>query len=90
MVRNKKIETIGISYLTMFLNKNNRLQTYLDQNDKTPSWDGTIHVLKNPSEKKEDIIGVVPVQVKSTQQDKQPLSSYRIALSDLELYLRTG
>lgn len=90
MVRNKKIETIGISYLTTFLNKNNRLQTYLDQNDKTPSWDGTIHVLKNPSEKKEDIIGVVPVQVKSTQQDKYPLNNYRIALSDLELYLRTG
>ena len=90
MANNKKIESLGVSHLATFINKNDYLQTYLDQNDKTPSWDGTIHVLKNPTDRKEDIIGVVPVQVKSTQKSEIPLNNFRLTLSDLELYLRTG
>ncbi|MCK6364434.1 hypothetical protein LZU83_07480, partial [Streptococcus agalactiae] len=52
MVNNRKIETLGLSYLRTVLDKNNYLQTYFDENDKTPLWDGEIHLLRAPSEKK--------------------------------------
>ena len=90
MVNNRKIETLGVSYLRTFIDKNNYLQTYFDENDKTPLWDGEIHILKAPSEKKIDIVGKVPVQIKATQQKKKSLKSFLINLSDLELYLKNG
>lgn len=90
MINNRKIETLGVSHLRTFLDKNNYLQTYFDENDKTPLWDGEIHLLKAPSEKKSDIVGKVPVQIKATQQKKKSLKSFLISLSDLELYLKNG
>lgn len=90
MVNNRKIETLGVSYLRTFIDKNNYLQSYFDENDKTPLWDGEIHLLKAPSEKKIDIVGKVPVQIKATQQKKKILKSFLIGLSDLELYLKNG
>ncbi|WP_408033678.1 DUF4365 domain-containing protein [Streptococcus uberis] len=90
MVNNRKIETLGVSYLRTFLDKNNYLQTYFDENDKTPLWDGEIHLLKSPSEKKSDIVGKVPVQIKATQQKKKSLKSFLISLSDLNIYLKNG
>lgn len=89
MVNNRKIETLGVSYLRTFLDKNNYLQTYFDENDKTPLWDGEIHLLRAPSEKKSDIIGKVPVQIKATQQKKKN-NRFLISLSDLELYQKNG
>ena len=53
MANNKKIETLGVSYLSTFIDKHELLQSYFDRNDKTPVWDGEIHVLKSSSEKKE-------------------------------------
>ena len=50
MSNNKKIETLGVSYLASFINKHELLQTYFDSNDKTPAWDGEIHILKSASE----------------------------------------
>lgn len=90
MGNNRKIETLGVSYLRTFLDKNNYLQTYFDENDKTPLWDGEIHLLKSTSEKKSDIVGKVPVQIKSTQQKKKSLKSFLISLSDLDIYLKNG
>ncbi|HEO0828778.1 TPA: DUF4365 domain-containing protein [Streptococcus agalactiae] len=89
MVNNRKIETLGLSYLRTVLDKNNYLQTYFDENDKTPLWDGEIHLLRAPSEKKSDIIGKVPVQIKATQQKKKN-NRFLISLSDLELYQKNG
>lgn len=89
MVNNRKIETLGVSYLRTVLDKNNYLQTYFDENDKTPLWDGEIHLLRAPSEKKSDIIGKVPVQIKATQQKKKN-NRFLISLSDLELYQKNG
>lgn len=89
MVNNRKIETLGVSYLRTFIDKNNYLQTYFDENDKTPLWDGEIHLLRAPSEKKSDIIGKVPVQIKATQQKKKN-NRFLISLSDLELYQKNG
>lgn len=90
MANNRQIETLGVSYLTTFINRYSLLQTYFDSNDKTPVWDGEIHVLKTSSEKRSEIFGKVPVQIKATRQQKNKLKSFSLDISDLELYSKNG
>lgn len=90
MANNRQIETLGVSYLATFINRNKLLHTYFDINDKTPAWDGEIHVLKNASEKKNEIFGKVPVQIKSTRQKKNSMKSFSLDIRDLELYSKNG
>ena len=90
MANNRQIETLGVSYLTTFINRHSLLQTYFDSNDKTPVWDGEIHVLKTSSEKRSEIFGKVPVQIKATRQQKNKLKSFSLDISDLELYSKNG
>lgn len=90
MANNRQIETLGVSYLTTFINRHGLLQTYFDSNDKTPVWDGEIHVLKTSSEKRSEIFGKVPVQIKATRQQKNKLKSFSLDISDLELYSKNG
>lgn len=85
---NKKIETMGVNYISTFINKHNLLQTYFDMNDKTPLWDGEIHVLNSPTDKKEGIVGKVPVQIKTTTQEK--LISFPLSVKDLNTYSNNG
>ncbi|HGL1672465.1 TPA: DUF4365 domain-containing protein [Streptococcus pneumoniae] len=90
MANNRQIETLGVSYLTTFINRHSLLQTYFGSNDKTPVWDGEIHVLKTSSEKRSEIFGKVPVQIKATRQQKNKLKSFSLDISDLELYSKNG
>ena len=90
MANNRQVETLGVSYLATFINRNKLLHTYFDINDKTPAWDGEIHVLKNASEKKNEIFGKVPVQIKSTRQKKNSMKSFSVDIRDLELYSKNG
>lgn len=90
MANNRKIETLGVSHLSTFIDKHELLQSYFDRNDKTPVWDGEIHVLKSPSEKKDEILGKVPVQIKTTRQKKDVLKSFSLDIRDLELYKPNG
>ncbi|HGZ0101382.1 TPA: DUF4365 domain-containing protein, partial [Streptococcus pneumoniae] len=87
---NRKTETLGVSYLSTFIDKHELLQSYFESNDKTPVWDGEIHVLKSPSEKKDEILGKVPVQIKTTRQKKDVLKSFSLDTRDLELYKPNG
>ena len=90
MANNRQIETLGVSYLTTFINRNKLLQTYFENNDKTPAWDGEIHVLKNASEKKSEIFGKVPVQIKATKRKNNSMKSFPVDIRDLELYSKNG
>ncbi|VNN13811.1 Lmo0466 protein [Streptococcus pneumoniae] len=90
MTNNRKTETLGVSYLSTFIDKHELLQSYFESNDKTPVWDGEIHVLKSPSEKKDEILGKVPVQIKTTRQKKDVLKSFSLDTRDLELYKPNG
>ena len=90
MANNRQIETLGVSYLATFINRNKLLQTYFDNNDKTPAWDGEIHVLKNASEKKSEIFGRVPVQIKATKRKNNSMKSFSVDMRDLELYSKNG
>lgn len=90
MANNRQIETLGVSYLATFINRNKLLQTYFDNNDKTPAWDGEIHVLKNASERKSEIFGRVPVQIKATKRKNNSMKSFPVDMRDLELYSKNG
>jgi len=90
LANNRKTETLGVSYLSTFIDKHELLQSYFESNDKTPVWDGEIHVLKSTSEKKEEIFGKVPVQIKATRQKMNTLKSFSLNISDLELYKSNG
>lgn len=89
MKSNRKIESLGVGKLSDLINDNDLLQAYIDSNDKTPMWDGEVHVLKVASDKKEDIIGRVPIKVKTTQR-KTRLNSFDISASDLISYKSDG
>lgn len=90
MANNRQIETLGVSFLETFINRNKLLQTYFDNNDKTPAWDGEIHVLKNASEKKSEIFGRVPVQIKATKRKNNSMKFFPVDMRDLELYSKNG
>lgn len=90
MANNRKTETLGVSYLSTFIDKHELLQSYFESNDKTPVWDGEIHVLKSTSEKKEEIFGKVPVQIKAIRQKMNALKSFSLNISDLELHKSNG
>lgn len=88
MVSNISIEEEGISLLQSRLRKTRLLRPNIISNDKTPIWDGEVFLLKNESDKKDDIIGRVPIQVKSHQDC--PQKKHRLEVTDLENFLLDG
>ena len=62
---NKRIEESAVNAVKAALLRCPILDAYIDENDKTPSWDGTVFAYKNGEQKKCDLLGRVPVQVKA-------------------------
>jgi hypothetical protein len=59
------IEKQGIGLFQAFISQSRILEPYIMSNDKSPSWDGEI-ILYNSQKTKDDIRGIIPVQIKST------------------------
>jgi hypothetical protein len=69
------------------------LQSYINERDKEPLWDGHIYVFPKGSNSKDELIGRVPVQVKGKKKavsQKTTNMSYRIDVSSLKKYLQDG
>ena len=64
MVNKERVEKIATDIVNIILNRTDRLISDIDSTDKMPSWDGGVRVYRKESQKKEDLIGRVPVQVK--------------------------
>ena len=64
---NKRIEETATTALKAALLRCPILDSYIDSNDKTPSWDGTVFVYRNEKQKKADLLGKAPIQVKGTE-----------------------
>lgn len=93
MVNNKKIEEFAINVLERALLKSPYLECYIDSNDKTPSWDGNVIVYNSKDNKKNNIMGKVPIQVKGTKNspvNKDGTISYYADVSDLNNYYNDG
>ena len=57
-----KKESIAINALINEINKYDNLQENFNKRDKIPVWDGKIELYKKDSNKKDDIVGEIPVQ----------------------------
>lgn len=59
----------------------------LKSNDKTLSWDGFVYVYTSEEQKKKNLIGRVPVQIKGRNaQCGKPTTSYPFSVADLNNY----
>lgn len=72
------IEKKGVGWLESTVAESKILEPYFKENDRTPSWDGSIFVYDR-SIKKENLNDTIPVQIKSKEVDS--LHSDRISFS---------
>lgn len=67
------------------------LSPFINRNDRTPSWDGAVFVYQNAAQKKEDLLGKVPIQVKGTQKLlTSDTASFPCSVADLRNYCNDG
>ncbi|EES90328.1 hypothetical protein CLG_B2271 [Clostridium phage D-1873] len=88
----EKIEVRSIIALKDYITRNNRLQPFINENDKTPSWDGEVFVYNSNSRNKKDLYGKVPVQVKGVCNEdlSKKEIKYSFDSSDLQNYKDEG
>lgn len=60
----RKIEQKSIIYLKDYLTDSNYIEPYIDENDKTPCWDGYIFLYNSTNKKAENLNNKIDVQVK--------------------------
>ena len=78
-----KIEKAAVGAVRAYVDSCPRLDSLINENDKTPFWDGDIFVYKNKSIANENFYGRVPVQVKGR---KSPTSYFLIERKDAEAF----
>jgi len=69
------------------------LQSFINERDKEPLWDGHIYVFQKDNNKKENLIGRVSVQVKGKEKDVSKETTninYEIEVTSLKKYLQDG
>ena len=87
----KRVEETATTALKAVLLRCPILDSYIDSNDKTPSWDGSVFVYKNKTQKKADLLGRAPIQVKGTEKIIiSDTASFSCQVSDLNNYYRDG
>lgn len=88
-----KIEKHAINALRDIITSHDKMNEYLNENDKEPCWDGNIILYSNNQLKVEHILYRVPVQVKG-KNDKNLLNrkyiTYQIEYKNLRNYLKDG
>ena len=74
--------------------RNPYLSAYVDENDKTPVWDGFVNVYidKNPNHPKSSLFGRVPIQVKGkkVQNVLKNRIAFRVSKDDLRAFNSEG
>lgn len=65
-----KIEKNAIGELKNMINSHNKMDDFINVNDKEPSWDGYIYLYTNEDLKAENIKYKIPVQVKGKNDQK--------------------
>lgn len=87
----KRIEEAATTALKAALLQCPILESYIDSNDKTPSWDGTVFVYKSEKTKKENLAGRVPIQIKGTEKViVSDTATFSCSVSDLNNYYKDG
>lgn len=88
---NKRIEESATTALKDTLLRCRYIDSFIDSNDKTPSWDGSIFVYNSVDQKKSSLLGRVPIQVKGTQKCmNSEQASFSCEVVDLKNYYNDG
>lgn len=89
---NRQIEISGVSILQRKIAKFNHLEPFINNNDKTPGWDGEIYLYdkneKNKEHSNQFFRGKIQVQVKSTEEIKN--NSYTLKRTYLDMFEKDG
>ncbi|KGF05282.1 DUF4365 domain-containing protein [Anaerococcus lactolyticus] len=91
-MNNKDIETLSVNAVRECITITDHLEQSISDNDKEPSWDGSIIIYGDKKGDKSKILGKVTVQVKGKRESKQSKNeiSYKMKVSDLRNYLTDG
>ena len=88
------VELEATMALKTLIMRNPYLQPFIDENDRTPIWDGYVYVYsdKNPNHPKKSFVGRVPMQVKGKTVDTtfDDTIKYRVKKEDLNAYEKDG
>lgn len=79
------IEGNAVSYVKLALRATGIIDPYINEGDKTPSWDGELFVYKSENFSKQNLRDVIPVQVKGRQVDKY-INHFQVEVADLINY----
>ena len=85
---NEKIEKSAVNAIETEVLKYPRLHSHLQTADKIPSWDGELYVYNEDKHTKENLSGIINVQVKGklAKDLTQPTISYPLDVADLVNY----
>lgn len=91
------VEVIATSKIKGIISRNSYLRAVIDDNDKTPIWDGDVFVYKtkDPNKRVSDSLGRVPVQIKGHKvekinSDRNEQIKFRVELSHAKKYFEDG
>lgn len=82
---NRDIETLAVNAVRDSIAVCDYLESYLNDNDKTPSWDGEIFIYGNSSKKKECFRGKISVQIKGKMQKDLSRTEITYPVSTIDL-----
>lgn len=88
----RDIEQFAVSAVKDSITSCDYLDSYLSDNDKTPSWDGEIFIYSNPNRTNENFVGSVKCQIKGKVQAdlSKGVISYPVKVVDLKNFQRIG
>uniref|UniRef100_UPI001106B1E8 DUF4365 domain-containing protein n=2 Tax=Anaerofustis TaxID=264995 RepID=UPI001106B1E8 len=88
----KTIETLSVNAVEESVVTSGLLDSYINENDKEPSWDGAVYIYKCKKKTKENLRGRMPVQVKGKEcnDHSKKTISFSIPTVDLKNYLNDG
>lgn len=87
-------EKIAVDAIRQVFNRNDYFEQRILDDDRTPSWDGSIEVYNKPADQHEisDLLAIIPIQIKghkSFDLDK-PEIKFSVRVADLNNYLQRG
>ena len=87
----KQIEQNAANEVRDYVDASSCLRSYLQVNDKTPFWDGTIFVYHGQPDKNENFVGSVKTQIKGTEVEAfKEVEKHCIPTTDLNAYMHEG
>ena len=86
-----KIEKKAVDFLKSVISNHDRMDEFINVNDKEPSWDGNIYLYNTDGLKAENIIYKIPVQIKGKNKENllhKKFITYPVEYKHLRNYYR--